>query len=239
MYDGSALPERAIFCRINCPLFFSDAAFYNLKLSSRGKNPLSVTRLSNTCLAVKWSIHTDDEALIKACLCHDRMAQEMLYQKYFQDAYRTCNRYLPQHADVMAVVNEGFLKVFSHLKYYNPRVGKAGAWIHRIMVNTAIDYLRRENRTGIVASLSGENYMDPAVDNDILADINSEDLLLMVKRLPHTTRAVFNMYVMEGYSHQEIADQLNFSAGTSRWHLTEAKKRLQHMIRQKEKIVSV
>lgn len=190
-------------------------------------------------MAGKWSIHTDDEALIKACLCHDRMAQEILYQKYFQDAYRTCNRYLPQHADVMAVMNEGFLKVFNHLVHYKTKLGKTGAWIHRIMVNTAIDYLRRENRTGLTNILSGEIFPEPAVANDILAEINSEELLMMVKNLPPATRAVFNLYIMEGYSHQEIASQLNFSDSTSRWHLTEAKKRLQQMIREQEKTVSV
>jgi len=166
------------------------------------------------------------------------MAQECFYQKYFEDAYRTCNRYLAQHADVMAVMNEGFLKVFQNLQHYNYKLGTPGAWIHRIMVRTAIDHIRKENRITMMASLAEEETTALAVDNEVLSSIEAEEVLIMVKSLPPATRAVFNMFVIEGYSHREIARELRLSESTSRWHLTEAKKRLQQLVREKEKIIS-
>lgn len=166
------------------------------------------------------------------------MAQEIFYQKYFADAYRTCNRYLSQYADVMAVVNEGFLKVFQNLHRFDSEQGTPGAWMHRIMVHVSIDHIRKGNRLGILDPFPEGDARVLSVDNEILSDIDAEELLLMVKHLPETTRVVFNLSVMEGYSHQEIARQLNLSASTSRWHLSEAKKRLQQQYRDKEKVIS-
>jgi RNA polymerase sigma-70 factor (ECF subfamily) len=188
-------------------------------------------------LVAKCSVHTDDKALIEACLRHDRMAQEFLYQRYFEDAFRTCNRYLSQYADVMEVVNAGFLKVFQHLRRYDPGQGSPGAWIHRIMVNTAIDHIRKEGRV-TAEPLPEQETPALFVHNEAAADMDAADVLVLVKILPPATRVVFNMSVMEGYSHKEIAQTLNMSESTSRWHLTEAKKRLQQLLREKEKIVS-
>lgn len=189
-------------------------------------------------MAEKWNVHSGDSALIKACLRHDRMAEESLYQKYFEDAYRTCNRYLSQEADIMSVVNEGFLKVFMNLIDYDPEKGTAGAWIHRIMVHTAIDHIRKNIHHAAIVQLPEDNIPALSVNNDILMEIDVCELLNMVKTLPEATRAVFNMYVMEGYSHKEIARQLHLSESTSRWHLTEAKKRLQQMIRKRDKTLA-
>ena len=163
----------------------------------------------------------------------------MLYQKFFADAYRTCNRYLSQHADVMGVVNEGFLKVFQHLRKYNDREGALGAWIHRIMVNTAIDQIRKNKREWRIRSeeLSEAGSLGQTF-NAGLDQMQADELLNLVKRLPAVTRTVFNFVVMEGYNHKEVAQALEISEGTSRWHLSEAKKRLQQHIRQQDNAVN-
>jgi RNA polymerase sigma-70 factor (ECF subfamily) len=166
------------------------------------------------------------------------MAQERLYQCYFEDAYRTCNRYLSQHADVLAVINDGFFKVFQKLDTYDATLGSLGGWIHRIMMRCAIDHLRRENRLGLV-TLPCETHAEAlSVSNEAFADLAVEELLMLVKGLPVTTRLVFNMSVMEGYSHREIAQELGMTESTSRWHLAEARKQLQELITRKEKMVS-
>lgn len=177
-------------------------------------------------------------ALIEACLRHDRMAQERLYQRYFEEAYRTCNRYLSQHADVVAVVNDGFFKVFQKLDTYQAALGSLGGWIHRIMMHCAIDHLRKESRFGLVTSPPEAHAEVLSVPNEVFADLAVEELLLLVKSLPVTTRVVFNMSIMEGYSHREIAGALGMTESTSRWHLTEARKRLQALMTRQEKIVS-
>lgn len=189
-------------------------------------------------MAFKWSIHTDDRALIKACLRHDRVAQACFYQKYFADAYRTCNRYLSQHSDIMAVVNEGFLKVFQHLNDYDPARGRPGAWIHRIMVHTALDQLRQQSRLFRTEPLEGAPASLPVETDAGIAAIGAEELLLMVKRLPPVTRAVVNLSIVEGYSHREIALELGIGESTSRWHLSEGKKRLQLLAAEKVKLIA-
>lgn len=157
----------------------------------------------------------------------------MLYRKFFADAYRTCNRYLPQHADVMGVVNAGFLKVFQHLGKYKEREGALGAWIHRIMVNTAIDQIRKNKRDW---RIRGEELgeAESFAFNEGVHQMQADEVLRLVKRLPAVTRAVFNFVVVEGYNHKEVARTLGISEGTSRWHLSEAKKRLQQHIRQQD-----
>lgn len=189
-------------------------------------------------MALKWSVHTEDKALIKACLCHDRVAQGCFYQKYFPDAYRACNRYLSQYADVMSVVNAGFLKVFQHLHHYDPALGSAGAWIHRIMVRTAIDHIRQENRRFASDPLPEGGEETFSIESAVLTEMDAEALLAMVKKLPPMTRTVFNMAAIEGYSHREIAGELGVTESTSRWHLSEAKKRLQQLFRDSVKMIS-
>lgn len=189
-------------------------------------------------MALKWSVHTEDRALIKACICHDRVAQEAFYQKYFPDAYRTCNRYLSQYADVMAVVNTGFLKVFQQLHRYDPLLGTPGAWIHRIMVHASIDHIRQENRRQNEGQLQEAGGQMMSVENTALSEMHAEELLRMVKCLPAMTRAVFNMSVVEGYSHKEIAGELGVTESTSRWHLSEAKQRLRRLLGDQAKMVS-
>ncbi len=154
-------------------------------------------------------------------------------------AYRTCNRYLPQSIDVMTVVNEGFLKVFQNLKKYNPARGDIGAWIHRIMVNTAIDQVRRDKRTWQVSSreLTERDVPNHSL-NEGFSRMEADEVLRLVKKLPAVTRAVFNFIVIDGYSHKEVAEVLNITTGTSRWHLSEAKKQLKRHIRYQEKVLN-
>ncbi len=154
-------------------------------------------------------------------------------------AYRTCNRYLPQHVDVTSVVNEGFLKVFQHLKKYDPSLGDMGAWIHRIMVNTAIDKIRRDNRTWQVSGAELAERDTPGHSlNEGFSRMEADEILHMIKKLPAVTRAVFNFIVIDGYSHKEVAAVLNITEGTSRWHLSEAKKQLKRHIRYQEKALN-
>lgn len=138
----------------------------------------------------------------------------------------------------MQVVNEGFLKVFQNLIKYNDKQGTVGAWIHRIMVNTAIDRLRKEKREGRICGEWTDNDPVNHAYNEGLAQMEADEILQLVKKLPPVTRAVFNFVVVEGYSHKEIAAGLDITEGTSRWHLSEAKKRLKQMILQQEKALN-
>ncbi|GAA4310560.1 RNA polymerase sigma factor [Compostibacter hankyongensis] len=178
----------------------------------------------------------EDTLLVAGCKRNDRVAQERLYRKYFELAYRICNRYTPQQNDTLAVVNEGFLKIFRHIAEWEPEKGQLGAWIRRILINTALDHIRSLHRS--VAHSPLETAVHLQLNEEALDRITADELLKLVRSLPPVMQAVFNLYEVEGYSHKEIAGLMCITESTSRWHLTAAKKKLRNLFREGQSVVS-
>jgi len=166
-------------------------------------------------------------ALIKACLKHDVQAQRRLYELFAAQMLPVCFRYAGSKPEAEDILQEGFIKVFQHLPRYKD-TGPLEAWIRRIMVNTAIDYLRRNKRRQQELELN-ETILDPKWE-DVLDQMEATFLMELIQELPDGYRMVFNLYALEGYSHQEIAKQLGISEGTSRSQYTRARKHLQRLI---------
>jgi RNA polymerase sigma factor (sigma-70 family) len=167
--------------------------------------------------------------LVKACVNNDRAAQEALYKFYRADMLRVCLTYLPDKELAKEAFNTGFLKVFQSIGSYDAEKGELGGWIRRIMINTSIDMVRRELKfdpVPITYVEENEFFIPPAVLEKLYAD----DILKSIHQLPPAAQAVFNLSVFEGFSHKEIGEQLDISEGTSRWHLSEAKRRLRHLL---------
>lgn len=169
------------------------------------------------------------EDLIKGCLKNDRKSQEALYKLFYEDMLRVCYRYLKSVDLAAEVVNTGFLKVFMNVAEYSVDKGELSVWIRTIMIRCAIDLQRKEIR---FKSYTGEGYKEESafIEPEILEKLNVEDLLYRINELPDASRMVFNLSVIDGYSHREIGEQLDISEGTSRWHLSEAKKRLKQLL---------
>jgi len=167
--------------------------------------------------------------LVEGCIGNERSAQQNLYKAYYAQMLRICYRYLKTSAGAEDALNEGFLKVFQNIKTFNPEKGDLGAWICTIMIRTAIDHNRKELRFATEAyddQDSDEYFIDPA----ILEKLYAEDLLKSMQQLPDATRVIFNLSVIDGYSHKEIGAQLQITESTSRWHLSEAKKKLRALL---------
>ncbi len=127
--------------------------------------------------------------------------------------------------ETMSVLNDGFLKVFLRIHKYNPSLGAVEAWIKTVITHTAIDYVRSRNRRSFqVVHL--DNMGDVAEEQATAPDLDPEILLQGIRRLPQTTRTVLNMHLFEAYTHKQIATNLGITESTSRWHLTEARKKL-------------
>lgn len=127
--------------------------------------------------------------------------------------------------ETMSVLNDGFLKVFTKIHKYNASLGAIEAWIKTVVTHTAIDYVRSRNRRAFqVVHL--ENIGELPEEEAPVADLNPDVLLQGIRRLPQTTKTVLNMHLFEAYSHKQIASTLGISESTSRWHLTEARKKL-------------
>ncbi len=167
--------------------------------------------------------------LIKGCKANERPAQEGLYKLFYAEMLRVCYRYLKSDQLANEALNSAFLKVFQNIALYEEQKGELGAWIRTIMVRTCIDMVRQEARFSNIQA-EADSIDDIFVQPAILSKLYADDLLKQIRLLPHATQLVFNLSVLDGYTHKEIGEQLNISESTSRWHLSEAKKQLRNML---------
>ncbi len=168
------------------------------------------------------------EDLIERCLKNDRVAQAKLYQTYHGKLLALCLRYCENRDDALAVLNHGFLKVFKYLSTYDKKY-EFGGWIYRIVQYTAIDHVRKHVRKSKQMPTQ-ELDVDFEVESSIVEKLFAEDLINLMHRLPLTTKVVFNLFAIEGFSHADIAKELGMSVGTSKWHVNNARKRLKQWI---------
>jgi RNA polymerase sigma-70 factor (ECF subfamily) len=168
-----------------------------------------------------------DEELVAGCLKNGRFEQEMLYRKYFAGMMRMCLRYTQDREVAMEIVNLGFLRVFKKLHLYSFS-GSLEGWIRRLVFHSLSDHFKRNAKP--VHFLDLEDRDAPAPD-EALNRLYLEDLVKLVDLLPGATREVFYLYALEGYSHAEIAEKINISVGTSKWHLSNARQKLKQLIR--------
>ena len=160
----------------------------------------------------------------------DRAAQKWAYERYSPLMFSVCRRYLSRREDAEEALVSGFYKVFTQIGSYSG-AGSFEGWIRRIMVNEALMMLRKNEPL----SFPGEEKM-PADDPDhfsIEAELSARDILELIEKLPPGYRTVFNLYVLEGYKHHEIADTLGVSINTSKSQLILAKERLRQLLREK------
>ncbi len=173
--------------------------------------------------------HTVSESdLIRGCIEGDRRMQEELYRRFSPKMYAVCLRYASNADEAQDILQDGFIKVFKKLESFRGE-GSFEGWIRRIFVNTAIEHFRRKK------------YMQPVTEREentiegkyisVLDELAEKDILQLVTQLSPGYRTVFNMYVVEGYSHKEIGDMLGISEGTSKSQLSRAKAILQDLVK--------
>ncbi|TAE48077.1 MAG: sigma-70 family RNA polymerase sigma factor [Bacteroidetes bacterium] len=168
-----------------------------------------------------------EEEIVEGCVNGNRKYQKLLYERFYGSMMVVCMRYTNDREEARDVLHEGFIKVFNNLGKF-VRGTNLGAWIRRIMVNTAIDHYRKSaKRPGMVEINHAVHEMDV---QDVVSDISADEILGLVQRLSPAYKVVFNLYVIEGYSHKEIGEKLNISEGTSKSNLAKARAKLQMMI---------
>lgn len=168
-----------------------------------------------------------EQELIARCKNEDRQAQKLLYEKYSHKMFGVCRRYLKVNEDAEDVLVEGFFKVFSKLDMYKGD-GSFEGWIRRIMVNESLMFLRKKNNFNLSVEIS--NIEVKSVTN-VQDELEAEDIMNLLAKLPTGYRTIFNLYVIEGYKHREIAEMLGISINTSKSQLILAKKKLRKLIR--------
>jgi RNA polymerase sigma factor (sigma-70 family) len=157
---------------------------------------------------------TDTDKLVKDCIKGKREAQKLLYEQYAEVMLAVCYRYTKSVTDAEDVLQEGFIKVFTHLHQFKSE-GELGAWIRRIMVNTAINYLKKHRRYQTELSFS-DTGMHPVVDDNPEIRMTVKELADLIRQLPPGFQTIFNLHAVEGYTHVEIGEMLGIHEGTSR-----------------------
>ncbi len=168
-----------------------------------------------------------DADLIKGCIEGDRRMQKQLYDQFSPKMYAVCLRYMGNADDAQDILQEGFIKIFKNLERFRGE-GSFEGWVRRIFVNTAIEHIRKKKlNLSLTEKEDTIEYKSvSAVDN-----INEKDLLKIVSDLSPGYRSVFNLYVVEGFSHKEIGELLGINEGTSKSQLARARMILQQKIK--------
>lgn len=174
---------------------------------------------------------SNEEELLAGCRKRNRQAQQRLYATYSAKMYSLCYRYVKSSMEAEDVLVTSFTKVFDKIDQFKSE-GSFEGWIRRIVVNEALTWLRKNRSMYMETNLDKADY-EPDYDN--LSDhLETEDLLRMIQQLPTGYQIVFNLYAIDGYSHKEIAEQLNISENTSKSQLSRARVYLQKLLAQQE-----
>ena len=175
----------------------------------------------------------DDHRLVKECLKGNAATQRLLYERFASSMLAVCYRYTKSVADAEDVLQEGFVKAFKNLQQYKGE-GELGGWIRRIMVTTAINFLKKNSRYQSEL-VFGEEHLHAVSSYHPQVDLEAKELADLVRQLPAGYQTIFNLYAVEGYNHLEIGKMLGIQEGTSRSQYARARALLIQWIEQKNK----
>lgn len=188
-------------------------------------SPFSIYPNSMKIVKGKYDPLSEDE-LIEACKREDRRAQKLLYERFSPVMFGVCRRYVKSAHDAEDVLVEAFFKVLTNIEQYKSK-GSFEGWIRRIVVNESLMFLRKRHNFRLTVEINEIDRPAPAtVQQQLVAD----DIMQLIDQLPTGYRTVFNLYVLEGYKHREIAALLGISINTSKSQLILAKKKMQHLL---------
>lgn len=178
---------------------------------------------------------------IRGCALNQRESQKKLYNSFYGYAMSICDRYTSREEDASEILNDGFLKIFKEIHHFKPAysdvVSSFKGWLRKIMVYTAIDHFRKNNKHQQVTELDTAIIHLPAEDETAVDKISYDEIIRFIQDLSPAYRTVLNLFVVDGFSHDEISRQLNISVGTSKSNLAKARKQLQKILFRQNKIL--
>lgn len=179
----------------------------------------------------------DAKKIVDGCIRGDVKYQQILYKATYGKMLGLCLRYAKDKEEAKDFLHDGFIKVFEKIKFFK-HSGSVEAWIRRIIINNTIDIIRRKNRMAFVSDSENDLMRLTAESDDNLENIsntqaNAEIIIGLIQELSPAYKTVFNLYVIEEYTHKEIAEMLNISIGTSKSNLAKAKEKLKDMFIEK------
>lgn len=171
---------------------------------------------------------------IGACALNKRESQKVIYSSFYGYAMAICDRYTNKQDDTIEILNDGFLKIFKEIHHYKPAyadvISSFKGWLRKIMVYTAIDHFRKYHKHRMVTQLDDVVYQIPSVNEDAMEKMSYEEIIRAVQQLSPGYRTVFNLFVIDGLSHEEISTHLGITTGTSKSNLFKARIQLQKIL---------
>ena len=167
--------------------------------------------------------------LIKGCREGNRSSQLRLYEHFYGYGMGICLRYCKNREEALEVLNDGFLKAFTKIELYNP-LYPFKAWFRKILINASIDYHRKYHKLTGGEALGYEAETKASTHNLGLENLAYDDLIKIMQKLSPGYRLVFNLYIVDGLTHKEIAKKLTISEGTSKSNLAKAKRKIQTLL---------
>jgi len=171
------------------------------------------------------------DELIQGCAKKRRADQQKLYEHFYVFALKVCIRYAYSEDEALEIMNDGFMKVFTKIQKFTPELSFYG-WVRRIMINTALDHFRKNKKHLSNQNLDAliESNIEPGTPENVISRLSFEDIIGFVQQLSPVYRTVFNLYVIDGFTHEEIAEHLNISVGTSKSNLAKARANLRRLL---------
>lgn len=171
--------------------------------------------------------------IIDGCMAGNRTSQQELYKLYYAYSMSVSIRYVKEESEAILVTNDSFMKVFKRISKYN-RDYDFKPWFRKIVINTSLDYVKKQSKLHMNTDI--ENARNVSTKEEILSRLRYKEIIALVQNLSTAYRTVFNMYVIDGFKHDEIAKALNISVGTSKSNLSKARAQLRDMLKEKMQI---
>jgi RNA polymerase sigma factor (sigma-70 family) len=176
-----------------------------------------------------------EQELIKDCIKKNAIGERMLFEKYAGIMLTVCRRYARDQHEAEDMLQEAFIRVFTYIHKYRFE-GSLEGWIKRIVVNVALKIIQTKKL--FFSEVSEDHQALPSIDSSALSNLSANEMLQLIGHLPEGYRIVFNLYVMEGYSHDEIGEMLHIKPATSRSQLSKARALLKEQIMSTQKLPS-
>jgi RNA polymerase sigma factor (sigma-70 family) len=171
---------------------------------------------------------------IRGCALNERESQKKIYNSFYGYAMAICDCYANNEDDAVEILNDGFLKIFKEIHRYKPaytnEINSFKGWLRKIMVCTAIDHFRKNKKHKVVGELDIATVHTSVQEESGLDKVSYDEIIRFIQNLSPAYRTVLNLFIVEGFSHEEIADQLGISIGTSKSNLAKARKQLQKIL---------
>jgi RNA polymerase sigma factor (sigma-70 family) len=169
----------------------------------------------------------DEKSVLQGCMKNNLRCQKLLYERYKVAMFMLCLRYATDRADAEDMLQDGFIQVFKEIHQYDATRGVFEGWMRKVIINVALQLIRKKKMSFVEID---DSQMQISSDEDVISSMSLRELLAYIQKLPTGYRTVFNLYVIDGMQHNEIAETLNISINTSKTQLFKAKQLLKKAI---------